>query len=153
MPAVSPPTNGAVHHNQWFSQNLHATSRHVSCILLQVCDVSNLYNTMQCCACQSCSQECKPIIAQHCATCQQCMKLGQLLAAKKGSRTDPVTRAGPKALAGLMHMELTGPRIHMSKQIAKGTASGPSLPHPLHMTACTQNQQVAKSHVSRLCLA
>ncbi|KAA6417963.1 MAG: hypothetical protein FRX49_12045 [Trebouxia sp. A1-2] len=34
----------------------------------------------------------------------------------------PVTTAGPRALAGLMHIELTGPKIHMSKQIARGTA-------------------------------
>lgn len=43
----------------------------------------------------------------------------------------PVTTAGPRALAGLMHIELTGPKIHMSKQIARGTARGPSLPQPL----------------------
>lgn len=43
----------------------------------------------------------------------------------------PVTKAGPSALAGLMHIELTGPRIHMSRQIAKGTAKGPNFPQPL----------------------
>lgn len=54
---------------------------------------------------------------------------------QRGRRaTDPVTRAGPRALAGFMHMELTGPRIHMSRQIAKGTARGPSLPQPLQVT-------------------
>ena len=43
----------------------------------------------------------------------------------------PVTTAGPRALAGLMHMELTGPSTHMSRQMARGTAKGPYLPHPL----------------------
>lgn len=37
-----------------------------------------------------------------------------------------------------MHMELTGPRIHMSRQIAKGTANGPSLPQPLQAWLAAQ---------------
>ena len=41
----------------------------------------------------------------------------------------PVTTAGPKARAGLMHIEETGPTSHMRRQTTKGIASGFSFPH------------------------
>ena len=44
----------------------------------------------------------------------------------------PLTTAGPRALAGLMHMELTGPSTHISNAMARATARGPNLPQPLH---------------------
>lgn len=47
-----------------------------------------------------------------------------------------------------MHMELTGPRIHMSRQIAKGTANGPSLPQPLQAGPVAQ-QTVAWTHLEK----
>lgn len=43
----------------------------------------------------------------------------------------PVTTAGPKALAGLMQFELTGPVIHMLKVMPRAIAKGPNLPQPL----------------------
>ena len=54
---------------------------------------------------------------------------------ERKARAHPVTTAGPKALAGLMHMLLMGPTSHMSSKMATGTARGPSLgPHPLQET-------------------
>ena len=41
-------------------------------------------------------------------------------------------RAGPKARAGLMHIELTGPSIHIKSGTMNPIARGPILPHPLH---------------------
>lgn len=43
----------------------------------------------------------------------------------------PVTTAGPKALAGLMQLELMGPVIHMLKVMPRAIANGPNLPQPL----------------------
>ena len=57
---------------------------------------------------------------------------------ERKARAHPVTTAGPKALAGLMHMLLMGPTSHMSSRMATGTARGPSLgPHPLQDTSVT----------------
>ena len=71
----------------------------------------------------------------------------------------PVTKAGPSALAGLMHMELTGPRIHMSRQIAKGTAKGPNFPQPLQtgsfsdiQLSCTRHATGTQNTDTMLCL-
>ena len=41
----------------------------------------------------------------------------------------PVTTAGPKARAGLMHIEETGPSSHMSSVTTRGMAMGFRLPH------------------------
>ena len=46
----------------------------------------------------------------------------------------PVMRAGPKARAGLMHIELTGPSIHIRNGIIRPIARGPILPQPLHQS-------------------
>ena len=51
---------------------------------------------------------------------------------QRHAEAHPLTTAGPRALAGLMHMELTGPSTHMSNAMARATARGPNLPQPLH---------------------
>ena len=51
---------------------------------------------------------------------------------QRHAEAHPLTTAGPSALAGLMHMELTGPSTHMSNAMASATARGPNLPQPLH---------------------
>lgn len=43
-----------------------------------------------------------------------------------------MTKATPKARAGLMQAELMGPSSHMSSVMATGTQKGFSLPQPLH---------------------
>ena len=43
----------------------------------------------------------------------------------------PVTTAGPRALAGLMQLELIGPVIHMLKVMPRAIAKGPNCPQPL----------------------
>lgn len=58
----------------------------------------------------------------------------------------PLTTAGPRALAGLMHMELTGPSTHMSNAMARATARGPNLPQPLHAST---GRSLWQQHFSR----
>ena len=59
-----------------------------------------------------------------------------------------MTKAGPKALAGLMHMLLMGPTSHMSSRMASGTEIGPSLgPQPLQKTMASW-QGVGRLHSS-----
>lgn len=47
----------------------------------------------------------------------------------------PVTTAGPKALAGLMQLELMGPVIHMLNVMPRAIANGPNWPQPLYVKA------------------
>lgn len=84
---------------------------------------------------------------------------GHILPYDSQQKSYPVTKAGPSALAGLMHMELTGPRIHMSRQIAKGTAKGPNFPQPLQtgsfsdiQPSCTGHATVTENTDTMLCL-
>ena len=51
----------------------------------------------------------------------------------------PVTTAGPKALAGLIQLELIGPVIHMLKVIPKAIANGPNCPQPLQSQTNSQS--------------
>ena len=43
--------------------------------------------------------------------------------------THPVTTAGPKARAGLIHIDEIGPKSHMRRHTTIGIANGFSLPH------------------------
>ena len=49
-----------------------------------------------------------------------------------------MTKATPKARAGLMQAELMGPSSHMSSVIATGTQNGFSLPQPLSQHAAVR---------------
>ena len=66
-------------------------------------------------------------------------------------RAYPVTTAGPKALAGLMQLELMGPVIHMLKVMPRAIAKGPSFPQPLHTHTNTLLE--SQEHRNALCIS